>query len=305
MKKGETVTIIPGLDLGLVVKSLNEDELKILWGHFYMMYISSVNMIAEINNHKKEGKIWEILPKLRDKVIKSGLIIGKDKKSFNPFIGLYQMQETGEYDVNKMFTNVEELKTGQSAGMTMEDIFKMTGVDKLVDVGQLNDQLKNCKQEDIDDATENITKLLGAEKDGDVKDVCHTLVTEIVSDLKTNGLTSMFDTAKSVSQRVGKTMDKNKMRKTANQLNEFMSHGEEKLKGLKNEKGENIGSKIFDSLKIPLQLAQSMGSNSTNPEQMPNMPNLSSIGNLMGMLNGNNNQNNNSDRSVNKKTKGK
>jgi hypothetical protein len=261
-ENNETVTIIPGCDIGLVIHNFTKEELDTLWNHVYMMYISSVHMISEINNHKKTGELWEVIPKLKEKVMKSGLIIGKDKKTFNPFIGLYQMQESGDYDVNKMFTNVEELKTVSGEGMTIEDVFKMIGIDNMININLLNEQLKNCKEEDINDATDNITKLLGAEADDDVKDVCHTLVKEIVSDLKINGLTSMLDTAKSISEKVGKNMDEEKMNKTAGKLSDLMANGEEKLKDMKDENGVNIGQQIFDKLKIPMQLARAMNSNS-------------------------------------------
>jgi hypothetical protein len=258
-ENGETVTIIPGLDIGLIISSFTDDEKNILWNHIYMMYISSITMISANNNHT-DNRIHIILPRLKDRIVKSGLTIGKDRNAFNPFIGLSKMEESGDYDVTKMYTNVGDLAPGsEMGGMSMEDIFKLTGVDKMIDIDQLNDQLKNCKQEDINDATDNITKLLGAEHDSDVKDVCHTLVSEIVSDLKINGLTSMFDTAKSVTDRVGKTLDQSKMKKTANQLSDFMSNGEEKLRGMTNEKGENIGQQIFDKLKLPLQFAKSFG----------------------------------------------
>jgi hypothetical protein len=263
-ESGETVTIIPGLDIGLVAESFTDEEKDVLWNHLYMMYISSITMISANNTYAQDERLTNIMPKLKEKIVRSGLTIGKDKGLFNPFIGLNKIEEDGEYDLNHMYTNVgaspmPDMGAGLSAGMTMEDIFKLVGVDKMIDIDQLNDQLKNCKQEDVDDATNNITKLLGAENDSDVKDVCQTLVSEIVSDLRTNGLTNMFDTAKSVTSKIGKSLDQNKMKKTANQLQEFMANGEEKLKSMTNEKGENIGQQIFDKLKLPMQFAKMFG----------------------------------------------
>lgn len=261
-EQGATVTIIPGCDIGLIVGALNEDESATLWNHVYMMYISSVKMITIINNHNKEGKAWDLLPKFQERIIRAGLIVGKDRKTFNPFLGLgFQQDAPQDYGVDQMFTGVDELRTGMEAGLSMEDVFKMFGIDKLGDFGditQLNEQLKNCKQEDIENTANNLTELLGAEDDGDVKNACHTLVTEIVTDLKTNGLTNMFDTAKSVSSRIGTTIDKKTMIKTASKLQNIVANGEDKIKGMKNEKGENIGEQLFDKLKMPLQLVQTM-----------------------------------------------
>lgn len=251
--KGETVTIIPGLDMGLVTGSLNEEDTASLWGHMYMLYVSSVAMISAINNHKKEGKVWDVVPKIKEKVTKLGMF----GKSFNPFVGL--MNETTEYNVKTMFEKIDDIKA--PSGPSMEDIFKMTGVDKLVDVNQLGEQLKNVKQEDINEATASIAKLLGAEHDSDIREVCGTLVEGIVSDLKANpdgGLKGMFETAKSVTEKLGPTIDKAKMKKTASKLTSFLKNGESNLKNMKDDKGNPIGEKIMESLKLPLKLAESM-----------------------------------------------
>lgn len=251
--KGEIITIFPGLDMALVTNALNDEDTKTLWGHMYMLYISSVGMISAINNHKKEGKVWDIIPKMKEKVTKMGIF----GKSFNPFIGL--MQDDTEYDVKTMFDKVDEIKA--PSGPSMEDVFKMTGVDKLVDVNQLGEQLKNVKQEDINDATMSIAKLLGAEHDNDVKEVCGTLVEGIVSDLKANpegGIKSMFETARSVTEKLGPKIDRSKMKKTATKLTTFLKNGESNLKNMKDEMGNPIGEKIMESLKIPLKLAESM-----------------------------------------------
>lgn len=279
-EKKEIVTIIPGLDISVVAKDFNDTELTALWGHLYMLFISAVGMISSINGHKKEGKVWEILPKLREKVTKMGLT--KDGKMFNPFIGL--MQENGEYNVETMFENVDELKT---TGPSVEDVFKLTGVDKLVDVNQLNDQLKNVKQEDIDEATRNITKLLGAENDSDINEVCGSLVEGIVEDLKSNkdgGLKSMFDTAKAVTEKIGSKLDRNKMQKTALQLSDFLKNGENNLKNMRDDKGNPIGEKIMKSLELPLKLAQSMegGGNAAKYQEMMRQVNNTVANELAG-----------------------
>lgn len=263
-ENNEKITIIPGLDIGLVAKSLDENELKILWTHVYMLYISSVGMISVNNSHKKEGKVWDVLPKMKQKVAEFG--INKDGQIFNPFVGVGS--SSGECTVDSMFSGIDNIQK-PSEGQSIEEVLKLTGVDKLVDINQLNEQLKNVKQEDIDEATRNITKLLGAEHDSDISEVCGTLVENIVKDLKENpdgGIKNMFDVAKSVSQKVGKTIEKNKMRKTALQLTEFLKNGENNLKNMKDDKGNPIGKNIMNSLSIPLKLVQSYNQNDDNQD---------------------------------------
>ena len=260
-KNGAIVTIIPSIDIRLIAKTMNESELNTLWGYLYMLYVSAVGMILEANDHKKEGKVWAIIPQMKEKITQMGIM--KDGKIFNPFIGIAQDNE--KYDVNTMFQNVEK---SNPTGPSMDDVLKLAGVDKLVDIDHLNDQLKNVKQEDISEATKNITKLLGAENDEDINDVCSTLVEGIVSDLRANpdrGIKNMFETAKSVTEKIGNKLDKSKMEKTAMQLSRFLQNGESNLKNMTDDKGNPIGDKIMKSLEGPLKFAQNFKSNGEPP----------------------------------------
>lgn len=265
---GAVVTIIPSIDFGLVTKNMSENELNELWGYLYMLYISAVGMILEANEHKKEGNVWEKIPEMREKVTKMGLM--KDGKIFNPFVGLHT--ESGNYDVETMFSNVD--KTAPT-GPSMEDMMKLTGVDKLIDIGQLKDQLNNVKEEDISDATKNITKLIGAEGDQDVDDVCSTLVEEIVKELKANpdaGFQNLFDITGKITGNLGNKLDKQKMAKTATKLMSFLQNGESNLKKMTDDQGNPIGEQIMKSLEGPLKFAQTF-----QPGQTPSLSQCQSM----------------------------
>ena len=181
----------------------------------------------------------------------------------------------GTYDVDTMFKNVDSIQA--PTGDLMENLFDMSGIEKLVDINQLNEQLKNVKQEDIDEATKSITKMLGAEDDNDVAEVCERLVGGIVEDLKENadkGIQGMLETAKKVSQTVGQQIDRTKMGKTVDKLANFMKDGESNLKNLTDKKGNPIGEQLMESLKGPLEMAQKM---SKNKNGMPDFSNMAAL----------------------------
>jgi hypothetical protein len=261
-EKNEVVTIIPGLDINLIVKGKQTmpEDLNQLWGNMYLMYISAANMINSINEHKKDGKVWDIIPKMREKVVEMGVV--QDGAFFNPFVGLNA--ETGEYDVNAMFSNVENMQ--DPSGVSMDDMLKLSGMDKLFNMKELSKQLKDIKEEDINEATKNITKLIGAEGDSDINEICDELVKNVVYDLQKNpeGNFNMFDIAKSVADRVGGKMKKDKFNKTAAHFNNFMNNSQDNLKDLKDEDGNPIGEKLMNTLNIPLQMAKMMGQQNQN-----------------------------------------
>jgi hypothetical protein len=137
-------------------------------------------------------------------------------------------------------------------------VLSQLGIDKMVDMDKLNDQLKNMNEDEIQDVTKNITEILGANNDDDVKEVCSTLVRNIVDNLKENGISNMIETLSSISKNVGDKIDPNKMKKTAASMNTFMQNSESHLRNLKDENGNNIGDKIFKTMGKPLELAKYM-----------------------------------------------
>lgn len=305
-QEGAIITIIPGLDVSLVINMMNDQEMNNLWDYMYVMYISAVSLISLTNEHKK-GKVFEIIPQMRERVVKSG-VLHRGDKMMNPFFGLMSEASESAYNVETMFSSVDEMQSPN--GDMMDELLKMSGVEKLVDVEQLNSQLKNVKQEDIDEATRSITKLLGAEGDKDVTEVCNTLVGGIVEDLKENsnkGVQGMFETAKKVSEKYGKNIARDKMGKTVDKLASFMKDGENNLKNMKDEKGNPIGEKIMSSLKGPLEMAQQFEKGANG---MPNFANMASLfQQVSGAVNNIKNeptttdQKNNSKRDIPKKTK--
>jgi hypothetical protein len=254
-EKKEIITIISGLDIGLISNMITDEDKNNVWGNMCLMYVASVGMISTINSHKKEGRVSEFVPKLKEKLLELG-ILDEESKLFNGYIGLSNNEE---YNIKNMFESVGNLKA--PTGPSMEDMFKLSGIDKLVNMDQLNEQLKNINQDDISEATDSITKLLNSEGDSDVAETCKTLIEGIVNDLHENpggGIQSMFQTAKSVTEKLGSKLDKNKMKKTAAQVSTFMENGEANLKNLKDEHGNPIGDKLMESLQGPLKMISQM-----------------------------------------------
>lgn len=260
----EIVTIFPGVDIGLVVHSISKDERKVLWGNILMAYISATNMISAFNK-KKDEKVWSILPQLQKKVVDYGII--QNSLFFNnPFVGINN--QTGKYDVNTMFSNLNKnQETAQElpGEMNPDNMLKMVGMDKLFDMKKLSTQLKDIKTSDIEEATNNVSKILGAEKDSETNKLLESLVNGVVNKLKAGGDNlDMFSLAKSVAKETEQTVDPKKLKGVAGHFTNFMNNSTNMLKNVKDEKGNPIGEQLFNSMKIPLQFMQGMnGMNGT------------------------------------------
>ena len=264
--EGATITIIPGLNMGLVTNIMTDEELENLWDYMYVMYVSSVSIISLINEHKK-SKVADILQKMKERVIKSG-VLNRGTCFANPFLGVNSIGDFDnsleKYDIEAMFSNIDQL---EESGDIMENLIKVSGVDKMINMEQIHEQLKNIKEEDMQETKNIITKLLGAENDEDMNYVCSTLVEDIVEDLKLNsnkGTQGLFETLGSLPQKIGKKIDGKKMGKTMEKFSDLMANGQENLKNLKDEKGNPIGEQLMNSLKGPLQMAQKINNNKNN-----------------------------------------
>jgi hypothetical protein len=270
-ESGEIITIIPGVDINLIIPLMSESEIDNLWNYMYVMYISSVSIISIVNEHKK-GKVYEIMPDMRERVVKSGILNGGGES--NPFFGLFSNNHQ-EYDINDMFKNVDNID--DPASDIMSSLFKMSGIEKLIDTDSLGDQLKNIKQEDITEATKSITKMLGAEDDEDITEVCNSMVEDVVKNLTNNsdkGIEGMRETIKNMSSKISSNVDNKKLSKVLGKLSTFMENGEENLKNLKDENGNMIGESIFESLKGPLEMLQNMKKGNNG---MPDMASMQSL----------------------------
>ena len=269
------MTIIPGIDIGLIYKNFEEEEKAKFWQFMYLMFISSVKMIHSANETKmhtgKNKEIFEHIESMEKELTRTGLTVRG--MAFNPFVGLDGVSSKDEFGVNELYSgDVPKQAPMGIPGVDINMVLQQLGIQNVVDIDKINDQLKNITEAEIQDATQNITNIIGASDDPDVADVCNTLVRSIVENLKENGISDMMGTLQSISQSVGDKIDPTKMQKTANTMNGFMQNSESQLRNMKDESGNNIGEKLFAAMGNPLNMAKEFSEGKM--PQMPQMPQM-------------------------------
>lgn len=232
----QIVTIVSGLDMGLLCDHFDEMNMKILWNFMTELYIYATKMIIGTNPSAVKEKILEDLKQIEEKH-------EKIQDSFNPFLGLTELK-TGEY-------SLDDLMAGKTK-LNMMDF----GMNGLINTEALEQQLSKISDADIEDTTKNISRLLG--DDNDIKDVCSVLVKNIVESLKANGTSNLFQTLTSVSEKISPQLDLNKIKKTANAMNTLVGKSENCMKNLKDTEGNNIGEKLLSKMADPLQVIKNI-----------------------------------------------
>jgi hypothetical protein len=277
-ENNKLISVISGIDVSLVLKYLTIDELNIIWNNIYMLYVSSVMMVSLNNNLQIEGKYLEALNLCAKECAKSGLI--KDDKFLNPFVGIGisdLLKDNTKYNMDTLYSNIEDYK--EPTGLTIDNLISISGFDKFFNMEEFNNQLKDMN---FENTTKELTNILG--NDNDITEVCNTLMGSMMEKVKNDpngGILGLINAAKSVTQEVGSKLDKDKMEKTVNKMQEFMSNSKEKLKELKDQNGNNIGGQLMESLEAPLKIIESfdMGSG-----KKPDMGQLQNIINQLGSM---------------------
>lgn len=259
-RENKIVTILPGLDLKVGFRYLNEEEKIAFWQYMYLFIDSVFCLIRNSNDAKfpKYEHVVETLTFIETELAKTGVMF--KNQIFNPFIGVGGGDDKVGYSVDQMFTGGELPK---QHSMSIESVLSMLGVDKMFDEKKLNEELKGIGDKQINEATEKIVGLLGASNNPEVKDVCNILIQDIVSNFKENGISNVGDTLKKVAENAKKNIEISKMRKTAESMKYFMANSQDKMKDMKDSNGNPIGQQMMNSMAVPLSMMNFM--NKTAP----------------------------------------
>jgi hypothetical protein len=239
--EGKIMTIIPGLNINLVLPFLEETELTELWDSIESMFVTSVKMVYMMTDPSRHNKdVLELVAELEQKSL---------KKLNNFFMGLNVNNPDGNLSMEQLMNN-DIVIPGTEAN---SGLLGKIGVDKLMDVNNLANEIKKFDDNDINETISTLTSLLG--NDNDIKDVCSTMVKTVLDDIKTNGIESMFSIAERVSGKLSDKIDPSKMAKTANGMNDLIRNNSDKFKDLKDDKGNPVGSDFLKQFQSTLNMA--------------------------------------------------
>ena len=120
------------------------------------------------------------------------VVKAEDNKNseFNPYVGVGE-NNNQQYSVDEMFSSLANMEDEETTvgGIGLESIVKMIGLNKIVDFNELTNQLKNMKKEDIENATNDIKKMLGDKVDAKTTTLITDLLTNISEEMKSSDMT--------------------------------------------------------------------------------------------------------------------
>jgi hypothetical protein len=246
-KEGKITTIIPGVNINLVYESFDDEQKTQVWGYIYILFVSSVKMVYANTSEARHKK--EILDAID--TCQNDLLTNCSSLLFrNVFMGL-GTDNSGVDLESLMSKDINIPGTEASTGL-----LSSLGVDKLMNVEKLSDEIKNFSDTDMKDTVDALGELLG--NDSDIKDVCTTMVKTVVDDVKSNGIESIFDIAQRISGKIGTMIPQDKMAKTAMKMGDLMQNNSDKLKDIKDDQGNPIGDQFLKQFSSALNMAKQM-----------------------------------------------
>jgi len=262
--KNKVVTILPGVDIGLIYADFTTDEKTQFWQYMFLMFVSSVKMVHHANKNMltsdKNKDMMAALVDIEKELTKTGVTI--KSMSYNPYVGLSGTSSNNELGIDELFSSdpIPSDNSGMPGlpGLNIGTILEQLGISSGFDLSKINEELKNITEDGIKEAVQNITSMIGADGDSDIGEVCNDLVRSIVENMKENGINDMMGILKSVTESVTTKMDPVKMKKTAMTMNSFMQDSTSKLRTMKDENGNMIGEKLFSAMEDPLKMVKDL-----------------------------------------------
>ena len=285
--KEVTQTIIPGLDIIYSWYCLTDNDRNDLWFYIENMFISGTKMIHLVNEIHKDNFNISLLKEINYARIKKDFMLAFPDQEIevvnvmnldvDPFLLGVGSNNNEGFGVENLLASSQDIKNEISTP-GIGSMAKMLGVDKMLNMEELSNQLKNINKAEIDEATINIKKLLGSNVDENTSDMIGNILNDITDQLKSSDLSSgdpiqnIINIAEKVAQNTLPKIDKNKV-----DIKKVL----ESTQNLASNYKDKDGNPFMANGVNPLDILSSLMQNQNNP---PNKEQLKMAQDMMKTL---------------------
>jgi hypothetical protein len=199
-------SVFPGINLTAIWEKINNDQKERVWTYIQMLFLSS-SFIMKLGtgncpNEEEQISINIIADSIKNPNMKP--------LAFNPYEGIGEVNDS-QYGVDEMYNNIKSIPAETNSGSGMQGIGSMAnmlGLGNTFDLNKISEQLKSISKEDVDNATDNIKKLLGNDCDDNTGEMISDMLTNITDKLKDDNLTegNPIDNIVKIAQSVAQQM---------------------------------------------------------------------------------------------------
>ena len=278
------ITIIPAIDIGASWNLLEYETQEKIWLYMKALYINSTRMINNVNNVNNvsdvNNMVDEFLSDYNEDTLLSNfwksypdtsIII---KKEFNPYVGVGTTNEN--YGVVQMISGPDVLPDQVQPGIG--GVVQMFGVEKMLNMAELSEHLKNLSPDEIEKATTSIKSMLGNVDEG-TSQMIDMMLNDISSELKKedsisgNPMDNIVKIAENVAKGLVPKIDHTKidMRNVWNQTKDIATKCQDKDGNPLFQGGSNPLSLLTGFMEKQMNLHQTKNTKSSPTNETPNI----------------------------------
>lgn len=207
------LVVVPGVDLNELWPQLKSGQKRKVWTYLQILFVHA-ELIAKCTTQgstestqqsKKDLLINNIYEGVKEQVEQENKTEeGEEKKEvFNPYIGIGT--DGSDYTVEDIVAGKDSLPEDGPARPGLGSLMNTLGLDKMLNIDELKEQLQNMSKDDIEEATKNIKGLFGDNiDDAGTTNLINSMLTSIQDELKNNDLSegNPFDNIMKVAESV-------------------------------------------------------------------------------------------------------
>ena len=257
-----TFVILPGIDISEYWSKLIKGQKEKIWTYLTILLLETDLLVNSDKEKPLEMKQEPVLE------IESSIPPSQKKLEFDPFVGVGSNDNTG-FSVDQMFSSVPTMEEDKPDGPGIETIASIIGIDKMINMEELSNQLKNMKEDDIENATKSIKEYLGTNVDEKTTNLISDMLTSIKEEMNKgdikngNPLKTIMSIAETVAGKMRPSVENNGI-DMAQLLNTTQAFA--------NQCKDKDGKPMFDGKMNPFMMINQlagMTTNGNNPENNP------------------------------------
>lgn len=268
-----SLLLFPGIDISDAWSHLTSGQKNKIWTYLQLLFVQAELLLNSEESKEKDSEKNKTIHTMVDDINKGSEQNDKQEfdpfttdgeKEFDPFVGVGD--DNNDYCVTDVMESTKNIPDEPSSKPGLGSIANLVGIDKMVNLDELSDQLKNMSKDDIDDATNNIKGLLGNNVDENTSNLITNMLSNISEELKKddvangNPLDSIMKIAESVADKMRPALQKDGF----NMEQLFNS-----TQNLAAQYKDDQGNPIFDENSNPMNMLNNMMNMMPNPEANP------------------------------------
>lgn len=208
------LVILPDIDISEFWPKLSSGQKRKVWTYLQLLYVQSELILnykeSAQGDTEKNKTLKTMLSDVKDKDNDNDKNTSTEEFTFNPYVGIGGSQT--EYSIDEMYAG-HDYPDEEQATPGLGSLASMVGLDKMLNVDKLSEQLKNMRKEDIDEATSNIKGLLANNVDEKTSGFIGEMLTSITDELskddisKGNPIDSIMRIAETVADKIKPKME--------------------------------------------------------------------------------------------------